>query len=1123
MAASYVIANATNPWTLSAPSWINNKQYQVTARAVDEPGNASPSNPTVAFVYDVNVPSSAISVPSVPFYPLGRPAVLTGTAQDWVTYPSTQAKSGLARVETLILDVNGSFAGQYWQGNGSWGAVNWRSVSTTTAGIAVWTYPPSSPAGDTIPSWEDGKQYTVQIRAADKTGNVESPAPSYSFTYDAQSPTMTVTSPSNGAFMATVSTFTGTKEETLSGIASVQVAVRDQIGRCWNATSRDFDIDCTGSLASNGWLASAVWTSTWSFYDSYLSAYFNNTVAAPNQFALYLAGYDSAGNVSRSTTSVADPNVSFTIDHFAPVSVTTYPASQYLLGGVPVTPIAGTANDQSNGAGITGLFSVKVKAMALDSAGTTWYWNALGSWVNTGDQGFNVQMGSLSGGTPGGTAASWTTDTTVLPASAFQEGLTYRVASQSRDLANPNNYEGATVSTKTFMIDASTPTAYIKTPGGTTVAYISTATLAAASGTVSEVTFTLGAPFNVLSIPSGVNGVDIELQDLSAAIPACGGSCQWWTSSAGWDDVNANSTATIFSSSWTYGSLPGDWTRGYASPDGRQYALRIRARDQAGNQGTFAGVKMSSIAIIFDGTRPNSTILAPALPGEDGSVVSSLSSISGTADDPRVNSSSSGVRSVFLTIQNDPSNPISDPNKGLYWNAGSNNWGAAAIWNPTAWDGTNWTFTSGAIDNNLRFDSAYIMISSAADNAGNAQLPPGTPPAPEYRRVIWQPPPAETGITVPQAFYYNQLPVLSGTANVNTTKVELKLKRFDTGECWGGGTTGFGWVDCLVQLSTATRTVYPSALSWSYPPPDETLPNWGAVNDTTFTLTSVGYNSAGQNESDKQVQFYVDRSSPISSVSFPGNNSYINAPPVLGGSTADPVIGQVAAGILNPGGVKIRLKRTDRASDDYWSVVSGTWTSITPSTVPYFSAGSSWTFTSSSPTLTWINGLTYTVEVFAEDSAQGGAKGNIEVPASPISFTLDMTPPLVNVTYPNNNIRHSTIPAIQGTAWVPSYGAFQNVQARVFQSAGLDRWANPANNLVFELTDPAQAEQAWFVAASTATPAWTQWFVSSGSIVWLNGSTYTIVARSLDMAGSYSVPYTTITFVYDSSAPTSYA
>ncbi|MBI4386515.1 MAG: hypothetical protein HY551_03970, partial [Elusimicrobia bacterium] len=71
VAASYVVTSATNPWTLSAPSWIDNKQYQVTARAVDESGNASPSNPTVAFVYDVNVPSSAISVPSVPFYPLG--------------------------------------------------------------------------------------------------------------------------------------------------------------------------------------------------------------------------------------------------------------------------------------------------------------------------------------------------------------------------------------------------------------------------------------------------------------------------------------------------------------------------------------------------------------------------------------------------------------------------------------------------------------------------------------------------------------------------------------------------------------------------------------------------------------------------------------------------------------------------------------------------------------------------------------------------------------------------------------------------------------------------------------------------------------------------------------------
>jgi hypothetical protein len=64
------------------------------------------------------------------------------------------------------------------------------------------------------------------------------------------------------------------------------------------------------------------------------------------------------------------------------------------------------------------------------------------------------------------------------------------------------------------------------------------------------------------------------------------------------------------------------------------------------------------------------------------------------------------------------------------------------------------------------------------------------------------------------------------------------------------------------------------------------------------------------------------------------------------------------------------------------------------------------------------------------------------------------------------------------------------------------------------------AGAAWFVAASTEAPAWTKWYVASGTLLadMKSGETYTFEVRSRDKTGLYSTITTTQT-IYDNMAP----
>ncbi len=940
--------------------------------------------------------------------------------------------------------------------------------------------------------------------AVDQTGNFQADQ-SYTFLYDQYAPTMTITTPINGSYATSFTLSSGTYTENESGMANVYVAIANNVSQFWNGSGPQF----AGFDSVLSWRPATIngtghGFSSWTFTDSSLSAYIAAR-AIPETFTFYVRGLDVAGNDSLGSPSQpATGGAAQTYDFFPPsVGFTAPPANSILNGNA--APLTGTASDQPLTTPGAGVQEVRLSAVKIDSAGGRTYWD--GSTWNGSPQGFNMTTNPSPAWGQGQVNVTWANQSTAINEASFLDGYSYQIIAQGHDVLG--NYAVA-YATESFFLDLSTPTVTLLNPVPA-APYISTNTFAFSSGT-----FTDPVPGGVNASSSGVQNVFVQIQDVSQVPHSIPSGQSYWTGIGNtWQGGSASSTTAVYQSSWSIVTAL-DWTRGDASPDGRQYAVRVYAQDKAGNAGIFPNYFTKVATVTFDGTAPLSGIVSPA----PFSKTPSLAVITGTALDPLVNTSSSDVQGVYVSILD---NGVGDPTQGFYWN-GAGFASNLPYWLPTVYvRGTGtWTLNNPGIDAFLRNGSNYVVLSSATDYAGNVQIP-ATQVAglPSYSTYTFQPPPSVVAITGPASLaHYNELTNFGGTNNANTVSILLSLERADTGQCWGG-TALLGWVNCLPQNSTNTRTIYPAGLNWSYPPANEVVPDWSTVNNTTMTLTVAGVNAAAIVETPApNVEFFIDRSSPTSTVQFPASGAYLASPPTLSGQSIDFDNGQpgpIAAGV---GTVSIFLQRLD--TNNYWSVALGTWTpTVTASTVAYNTVSLGWTFTSSTPTLTWQNGLAYSLQVFGQDLSAGAGSGNTEVPGAALTFHYDATKPGVALTAPiiqaNDRETAFTMAATSGTSSAAAPDTVALVQVR-YRDVNTGLYANPAGG-GFNIGS-TNAEGAW--STTTFTGSWATWHQSSGTLfVGLDGSTFTVEARAFNQAGSYSSPYATGTFVYDSLPPQS--
>ncbi|MFC1843314.1 Ig-like domain-containing protein [Thermodesulfobacteriota bacterium] len=233
-------------WTLPADG-----SYTIQSRATDDSSNEETPSAGNTVTVDRTDPSSTVSDPT-------NGATLNSSSADPYTI------SGTASDATAVSTVEVSINGGAWQ---------------TATGTTSWTYSWTLPA--------DGS-YTIQSRATDSAGNVETPSAGNTVTVERTPPTSNITDPTNGATLNLASpdpyTISGTASDA-TAVSTVEVSIN---GGAWQTA--------TGTTS---------WTYSW-------------TLPADGSYTIQSRATDSAGNVE--TPSAGN---TVTVDRTAPsVSLT---------------------------------------------------------------------------------------------------------------------------------------------------------------------------------------------------------------------------------------------------------------------------------------------------------------------------------------------------------------------------------------------------------------------------------------------------------------------------------------------------------------------------------------------------------------------------------------------------------------------------------------------------------------------------------------------------------------------------------------------------------------------------------------------------------------------------------
>ncbi len=264
--------------------------YHILSRAVDNATNEETSpGPAVNVTVDTIAPASDIADPEDGAFLSGTTYTITGTASD-----------NVAGVEIVEVSYDG---GQ-----------TWLQATGTDSWSLEWTLP------------EDG-EYELISRATDFGGNEETPGESVGVFVDNTAPTSLITDPPDGgALNGDQYTITGTAEDNLTGVDSVEISTDN--GMTW--------------LPVDG-------TENWSFQWT--------LPGEEGAVTLYTKATDSAGNIE----TPAEHTV--TIDRTPPQSIITHPGEDGCVGGGVYT-IEGTASDA--------LTSVETVEISVDD-GATWH------------------------------------------------------------------------------------------------------------------------------------------------------------------------------------------------------------------------------------------------------------------------------------------------------------------------------------------------------------------------------------------------------------------------------------------------------------------------------------------------------------------------------------------------------------------------------------------------------------------------------------------------------------------------------------------------------------------------------------------------------------------------------
>ncbi|MEK7233338.1 MAG: hypothetical protein AAB268_05955, partial [Elusimicrobiota bacterium] len=247
-----------------------------------------------------------------------------------------------------------------------------------------------------------------------------------------------------------------------------------------------------------------------------------------------------------------------------------------------------------------------------------------------------------------------------------------------------------------------------------------------------------------------------------------------------------------------------------------------------------------------------------------------------------------------------------------------------------------------------------------------------------------------------------------------------------------------------------------------------------------------------------------DTSEPTAGIQVPTHGGFYSALATISGTSVDNV------GVST---IALSIQDISAAAPNCYAYTSNAFNAACPNFFPAQGVVGAWTFTG----ITWTGNHQYIVTSRATDQATNEQSTfNPSTSSNTFTYATGTEAPVVAITNPtadrHKDLLSGGLSTIAGTAAINAPNVISRVLVRIRESEGLFYYWNPGS-LTFD--GVASAEVAWTTA--TYTSNWTSWTLSSG-VPYVDGSKYDIEARARDMAGNFSVTFTTVV-VYDATAP----
>ncbi|OVE75659.1 hypothetical protein BVX98_07190, partial [bacterium F11] len=536
---------------------------------------------------------------------------------------------------------------------------------------------------------------------------------------------------------------------------------------------------------------------------------------------------------------------------------------------------------------------------------------------------------------------------------------------------------------------------------------------------------------------------------------------------------------------------------------GTTYLVQARVKDRAvpANQGPSSDgtdsnftLGVDSVTIRADKDPPVSGIFLP--PQGPTTYSKSLPVISGTSFDAisRITDKSQ----VTLSIKED--NP-----SGRWWNSASTfTETSEQFYEATSLlaENSTWTQTSP----NYTHGYTYLIRVQATDNVG----PPGnSEPLVSLASAtfIYDINYPTATVTFPaNGSVESQLTAVTGNTveEFVTNEVRITMRDDTTGLWWDQGGSTFTLIDAAKVFYLATPDTPGDWSNWTWAFDEAKL-----QNGRDYTIQIYALDAAGNQQPNQTSGFKWDVEDPVSFVSLPQDGSFkgVGTLTIITGTADD---------INNINKVEVSIRRVsdgwywDTSRNDFYNN-GGTPLYIgTPATLlpPALILPRIWEQTAQLPPDGKLgNGEQYRVQVRATDSP-----GNVQQIIDPgIVFTYDVSPPSVDIQFPEEDGIYPAITVLSGTA----QDNFNTKQVQI-------RMKNKSSNEYWDDSIPGfDAPDVWNVAdGSSPTNSTVDWTYTSLPAPWANQS-YELNVRAVDEAGNFTAIYSTITkFTFDNVPPT---